>query len=84
MQVKLSFPLCLEAPVTQARQSSRASTLAVAKGRFRRDVALAVAIKFTLLLTLYLVWFSPAHRARVTSDLTATALMGQEAAEIQP
>jgi len=69
--------------VTQAWQPRQALAVAAFRGLIRRDIAIALAVKFALLVALYLVCFSPAHRARVTSDSTATALMGQGTPETQ-
>ena len=49
-----------------------------------RDVFLALALKGALLLTVYLLFFSPAHRLPSDATTTATALIGTSASKDAP
>jgi len=49
-----------------------------AAGKPARDVLAALALKGVLLMVIYLLFFSSAHRSRPDASTTATALLGPQ------
>jgi hypothetical protein len=49
-----------------------------------RDVLVALALKGTLLLAIYLLFFGPAHRPRSDASATAQAMIGAGALKDTP